>query len=67
MTFLDSDFSSSVSISYPGPLAIRASSATNLQNTEKLNKGIFCLPLYPDLKIKDLKRIVFNLKKILSN
>ena len=23
----------------------------NLQNTEKLNKGIFCLPLYPDLKI----------------
>lgn len=39
----------------------------NIQNTEKLNKGIFCLPLYPDLKIKDLKRIVFNLKKILSN
>jgi len=38
-----------------------------LINTEKFNKGIFCLPLYPDLKTKHIKRIIFNLKKILSN
>jgi len=38
-----------------------------LNNTEILNKGIFCLPLYPDLNTKDIRKIIYNLKKILSN
>ena len=38
----------------------------NLHNTEIISKGIFCLPLYPDLKVSDMKKITQNLKKILK-
>ena len=39
----------------------------NLKNSERKSKGIFCLPLYPELKDKELKIICDSLKKILSN
>ncbi len=38
----------------------------NLSNTEILSKGIFCLPLYPELKNKQIKYICEELKKILK-
>ena len=38
----------------------------NLSNTEYLSKGIFCLPLYPELKNKQVKYICKELKKILN-
>ncbi len=38
----------------------------NLSNTESLSKGIFCLPLYPELKNKQVKYICKELKKILN-
>tara|TARA_A100000164_G_scaffold149834_1_gene132946 strand:+ start:2323 stop:3453 length:1131 start_codon:yes stop_codon:yes gene_type:complete len=37
-----------------------------LYNSEIKSKGIFCLPLYPDLEYKDVKIICNKLKKILS-
>ncbi|MDC0472388.1 DegT/DnrJ/EryC1/StrS family aminotransferase [Pelagibacteraceae bacterium] len=37
----------------------------NLNLTNKVYKGIFSLPLYPDLKINDIKRITKILKQIL--
>ncbi len=39
----------------------------NLQNSEKLSKGIFSLPLYPELKDKDINKICTSLKKIIKN
>ena len=38
----------------------------NLQNSEKLSKGIFSLPLYPELKDKDINKICTSLKKIIK-
>ena len=38
----------------------------NLSYTEYLSKGIFCLPLYPELKNKQVKYICKELKKILN-
>ena len=38
----------------------------NLKNSEKIAKGIFSLPLYPELKEKELNKICKKLKKILS-
>ena len=38
-----------------------------LINSEKKSKGIFCLPLYPELKVKELKSICTSIKKILKN
>ena len=35
--------------------------------SEKLSKGIFSLPLYPELKLKDVYKICNALKKILNN
>lgn len=35
-------------------------------NSEKKSKGIFCLPIYPDLKIKDVKLICKNIIKIMN-
>jgi dTDP-4-amino-4,6-dideoxygalactose transaminase len=38
-----------------------------LKLTEKYSKGIFSLPLYPELKISEINYICKNLKKILIN
>ncbi len=35
----------------------------NLRNSEKKARGIFCLPLYPELKKKELHKICNSLKK----
>ena len=37
-----------------------------LKNAEKKSTGIFCLPLYPELKLKEVDRICNTLKKILK-
>ena len=37
-----------------------------LVNSEKKSNGIFCLPLYPELKNKELKIICTTLKKVLK-
>ena len=36
-----------------------------LKNTLLKSKGIFCLPLYPDLKISEMNKIIDSLNKIL--
>ena len=38
-----------------------------LVNSEKKSNGIFCLPLYPELKNKELKIICTTLKKVLKS
>tara|TARA_B100000787_G_C16196537_1_gene301290 strand:+ start:2488 stop:3624 length:1137 start_codon:yes stop_codon:yes gene_type:complete len=38
----------------------------SLKNTEEMSKGIFCLPLYPELNIADIKEIIKSLKDILQ-
>ena len=38
----------------------------DLDNSVIKSKGIFCLPLYPDLKYKDIQVICNKLKKILA-
>ena len=42
------------------------SNKKDLKNSEKKSKGIFCLPLYPELKINELNKICNILKKILK-
>ena len=37
----------------------------SLKNTVDKSKGIFCLPLYPDLKVSEMNKIVITLKKII--
>ena len=37
----------------------------SLKNTVLKSKGIFCLPLYPDLKLSEMNKIVNTLSKIL--
>ena len=37
-----------------------------LKNSEIKAKGIFCLPIYPELKKEEVIRICKNIKKILS-
>jgi len=37
----------------------------SLENTVLKSKGIFCLPLYPDLKVSEINKIIDTLKKIL--
>ena len=39
---------------------------TNLKNSEIKSKGIFSLPLYPELKLSELEVICKCLKKILT-
>ena len=39
----------------------------SLKNTILKSKGIFCLPLYPNLKISEMNKIVNTLNKILYN
>tara|TARA_B100000029_G_scaffold127431_2_gene121092 strand:+ start:5900 stop:7033 length:1134 start_codon:yes stop_codon:yes gene_type:complete len=38
---------------------------SNLPITEKMYKGIFSLPLYPDIKSSEVKRVIFEINKIL--
>lgn len=38
-----------------------------LKNSEKMAKGIFCLPLYPELGVHQLNKICIKIKKILSS
>ena len=40
-------------------------STKNLKNSEVKSKGIFCLPIYPEIKNKDIIKICDQLKKIL--
>ena len=37
-----------------------------LWHTDKVCRGIFSLPLYPELKFNELKKITHTLKKILA-
>ena len=37
-----------------------------LKNSEIKSKGIFCLPIYPELKKKEVIKICKNIKKILE-
>tara|TARA_B100001057_G_C22861393_1_gene954675 strand:+ start:3539 stop:4663 length:1125 start_codon:yes stop_codon:yes gene_type:complete len=37
-----------------------------LKNSEKKAKGIFCLPLYPELSNQEFNKICFNIKRILA-
>ena len=38
-----------------------------LNNTEKFSKGIFCIPLYPDLKLKDALKVCKHLNNYMKN
>tara|TARA_B110000027_G_scaffold109834_1_gene117468 strand:- start:2220 stop:3353 length:1134 start_codon:yes stop_codon:yes gene_type:complete len=44
---------------------VSKSSHKHLLKTNLKSKGIFCLPLYPNLSLKEMKMIVNSLKKIL--
>ena len=63
-----------VNINYPYPIHKMKAyknlynfNIKNLYNTEKFAKGIFSLPLYPNLKISDVVKISKTLKKIMLN
>ena len=63
-----------VNINYPYPIHKMKAyknlynfNIKNLYNTEKFAKGIFSLPLYPNLKISDVVKISKTLKKVLLN
>ena len=38
----------------------------DLKNSEKKSKGIFCLPLYPELRSSEINKIIFSLKRIIT-
>ena len=38
----------------------------NLKNSEKKSRGIFCLPLYPDLKKQEINKVCIALKSIIK-
>ncbi len=38
----------------------------DLKNSEKKSKGIFCLPLYPELKLGEIKRIISSYKRVIK-
>jgi dTDP-4-amino-4,6-dideoxygalactose transaminase len=42
--------------------AFKEFSSSKLNFTEKLSKGIFSLPMYPELKNKEIKKICRHLK-----
>ena len=59
---------------YPFPVHLMKAYKKNLKNNNKSlkntilkSKGIFCLPLYPNLKISEMNKIVNTLNKILYN
>ena len=63
-----------VKIYYPAPIHLMKAYRNfnnrknlNLKMTEKVSKGIFSLPLYPNLKYKQAYKITKILKKILKN
>ena len=63
-----------VKIYYPAPIHLMKAYKNfnnrknfNLKMTEKVSKGIFSLPLYPNLKYKQAYKITKILKKILKN
>ncbi len=39
----------------------------NLPETERLYKGIFSLPLYPNIRVSEVKKVIIEIKKILKN
>ena len=39
----------------------------DLSNTEKFSKGIFCIPLYPDLKLKDALKVCKHFNNYMKN
>ena len=57
-----------ININYPYPIHQMKGyiDKIKLPITEKMSKGIFSLPLYPNIKINDLIRVTKVLKKILS-
>ena len=57
-----------VNINYPYPIHQMKGyiNKVKLPVTEKMSKGIFSLPLYPNIKINKLIRVTKVLKKILS-
>ena len=63
-----------IKIYYPAPIHLMKAYKNfnnrknfNLKMTEKVSKGIFSLPLYPNLKYKQAYKITKILKKILKN
>ena len=38
----------------------------DLKNSEKKSRGIFCLPLYPELKNSEILKIIKTLKKVVN-
>ena len=63
-----------VKIYYPAPIHLMKAYKNfnnrknfNLKMTEKVSKGIFSLPLYPNLKYKQAYKITRILKNILKN
>ena len=63
-----------VKIYYPAPIHLmkaykdfNKTKNSNLKMTEKVSKGIFSLPLYPNLKYKQAYKITKILKNILKN
>jgi dTDP-3-amino-2,3,6-trideoxy-4-keto-D-glucose/dTDP-3-amino-3,4,6-trideoxy-alpha-D-glucose/dTDP-2,6-dideoxy-D-kanosamine transaminase len=59
-------------IIYPYPIQIMAAykniftNKNNLKNSLKKSKEIFCLPLYPELSVKNVKYICSTLKRIIK-
>jgi len=59
-----------VNIYYPYPIykmkGYLSKNKADLKITDKVCRGIFSLPLYPELKFNELKKITHTLKKILA-
>ena len=62
-----------IKIYYPAPIHLMKAykdfnkrKNSNLKMTEKISKGIFSLPLYPNLKYKQVYKITEVLKNILK-
>ena len=57
---------------YPYPIHVMKAykslinNKSRLINSEKLSRGIFCLPLYPELSVKEIKYICKKLRLILK-
>ena len=60
-----------VRIIYPYPIqsmkAFKYLKSKKLKKSENLSKGIFCLPLYPELSDKQIFKVVNSLKKVLKD
>ena len=67
------DYNIPIKIYYPFPIHKMKAYESFIQKrngelpkTEKMSKGIFSLPLYPEMQMNDVKKIIFTLKKILK-